>query len=150
SFLVGMFGLAVFGLTDIVSDKDISSAVSWTLLLFLGGNFCLANVVEELKITDWLASYLVPIARGLTFSPIVFVVAVALAMLVLRFLDPTGFLAIPVLFLPISDVTLAARIPAMVLTAPLVLAAAPFWATYENFWIAMGEGITAGQAFTVR
>jgi len=148
SFLVGMGGLAVFGLTDIVTDKDIPGAVSWTLLLFLGGNFCLANVVEELKITDWLAGYLVPVARELMFSVVIFVVLMALAMLVLRFLDPTGFLAIPVLFLPISDVTLAAGIPAMVLTAPLVLAAAPFWANYENFWMAMGDGITAGQGFT--
>jgi hypothetical protein len=53
------------------------------------------------------------------------------------------------LFLPISDVTLAAGIPSMILTAPLVLAAAPFWATYENFWMAMGEGITGGLGFTV-
>jgi solute carrier family 13 (sodium-dependent dicarboxylate transporter), member 2/3/5 len=148
SFLVGMFGLGVFGLSNIVTDKDIPGAVSWTLLLFLGGNFCLANVVEDLKITDWLAGYMVPVARGLTFSVVLFVIVVAVAMLILRFLDPTGFLAIPVLFLPISDVTLAAGIPATVLTAPLVLAAAPFWATYENFWIAMGEGITSGQAFT--
>jgi sodium-dependent dicarboxylate transporter 2/3/5 len=150
SFLVGMCGLAVFGLTDIVTDKDIPGAVSWTLLLFLGGNFSLANVVEDLKITDWLASYIVPFARQLTFSAALFVVVVAVAMLILRFLDPSGFLAIPVLFLPIADVTMAAGIPPLVLTAPLVLAAAPFWATYENFWMAMGEGITSGQAFTAR
>jgi solute carrier family 13 (sodium-dependent dicarboxylate transporter), member 2/3/5 len=150
SFLIGMCGLAVFGLTGIVVDADIPGAVSWTLLLFLGGNFSLASVVEDLKITDWLAGYLVPFARQLTFSTIIFVVVVAVAMLLLRFLDPTGFLAIPVLFLPISDVALAAGIPALVLTAPLVLAAAPFWATYENFWMAMGEGITAGQAFAAR
>jgi len=150
SFLVGMFGLAFFGLTDIVTDKDIPGAVSWTLLLFLGGNFGLANVVEELKITDWLAGYVVPVARQLTFSVALFLVAVAVAMLLLRFLDPTGFLAIPVLFLSIADVAIAGGIPPLVLTAPLVLAGAPFWAIYENFWMAMGEGITSGQAFTVR
>jgi anion transporter len=150
SFLVGMCGLAIFGLSDIVSDKDIPNAVSWTLLLFLGGNFSLANVVEQLKITDWLAGYLVPFARQLTFSVVIFVVVLAGAILVLRFLDPTGFLVIPVLFLPISDVAMAAGIPPLVLTAPLVLAAAPFWANYENFWMAMGDGITSGQAFTAR
>ena len=150
SFLVGMCGLAVFGLTGIVADADIPNGVSWTLLLFLGGNFSLANVVEDLKITDWLAGYLVPFAKQLTFSAVIFVLVVALAMLLLRFLDPTGFLAIPVLFLPIADVALAAGIPPLILTAPLVLAAAPFWATYENIWVAMGDGITSGQAFSAR
>jgi divalent anion:Na+ symporter, DASS family len=148
SFLVGMFGLAVFGLTGVVGDTDIAGGVSWTLLLFLGGNFSLANVVEDLKITDWLAGYLVPFAKQLTFSAVILVLVIALAMFLLRFLDPTGFLAIPVLFLPISDVTIAAGIPPLVLTAPLVLAAAPFWTTYQNFWVAMGEGITSGQAFS--
>jgi anion transporter len=150
SFLVGMCGLAVFGLTGIVGDADIAGGVSWTLLLFLGGNFSLAIVMEDLKITDWLAGYLVPFARQLTFSAVLFVAVIALGMLLLRFLDPTGFLAIPVLFLPISDVALAAGIPPLILTAPLVLAAAPFWATYQNFWVAMGDGITAGQAFSTR
>ena len=148
SFLVGMLGLAIFGLSGIIGDSDIAGGVSWTILLFLGGNFSLANVLEDLKITDWLAGYLVPFARQLTFSVLIFVLAVALAMLILRFLDPTGFLAIPVLFLPIADVTLRAGIPSLVLTAPLVLAAAPFWATYQNFWVAMSEGITSGQGFS--
>jgi di/tricarboxylate transporter len=147
SFLVGMFGLAVFGLTGIVGDSDIAGGVSWTLLLFLGGNFSLASIVEDLKITDWLAGFLVPIAKQLTFSAVVFVVVIAMAMLVLRFLDPTAFLAIPVLFLPISDVTLATGIPPLVLAAPLILAGAPFWAIYQNIWVAMGDGITEGQAF---
>jgi DASS family divalent anion:Na+ symporter len=150
SFLVGMCGLAVFGLTGIVADADIAGGISWTLLLFLGGNFSLAAIVEDLKITDWLAGYLVPFAGQLTFSVVVFLLVVALAMLLLRFLDPTGFIAIAVLFLPISDVALAARVPPLVLTAPLVLAAAPFWVLYENIWIAMGDGITSGQAFDTR
>jgi len=51
------------------------------------------------------------------------------------------------LFLPVYSVVGAAGIPPLVLMAPLIIAAAPFWATYQNIWIAMGEGITAGQAF---
>ncbi len=150
SFLAGMFALPVFAAAGIVRDQDIAGGVSWTLLIFLGGIFGLANVIQQYKVTDWVAGYAVPAARGLADNPLLLVMALALAMYLLRFLDPSGFIALPVLFLPVSDVTLAAGIPSLVLMAPLVLAAVPFWATYQNFWIAMGEGATGGQAFTAR
>src|SRR2546423_4214067 len=41
SFLVGMFALAVFALAGIIKDNDVTSGVSWALLLFLGGIFSL-------------------------------------------------------------------------------------------------------------
>ena len=148
SFFIGMVGLAVFALSGIVGNADIGSGVSWTLLLFMGGIFSLGNVLTEYKITDWLAGYFVPIARNLTFSSVVLLVVVALAMLAVRFLDPSGFIAIAVLFIPIVDTTSAAGIPPLVLTAALLLPSVPFWATYQNIWVAMGEGITDGQAFS--
>jgi anion transporter len=148
SFLVGMFALAIFALAGIIKDNDVTSGVSWTLLLFLGGIFSLANVLQEYKVTDWIATFITPVADKLTFSVVVLVLVMACAMFLLRFLDPTGFIAIPVLFLPVSDVTTKAGISPLVVMAPLVLAAVPFWAPYQNIWIAMGEGITAGEAFS--
>ena len=147
SFLIGMFGLAVFALAGIIRDEDIGSGVSWTLLLFIGGVFSLANIIQDYKITDWLAAKFLPIAGNLSFSPIVLLLVLSLAFFLLRFLDPTGFIAIPVLFLPVADVMIAAGIPPLVLMAPLLLSAAPFWLSHQNFWIAMGEGMTANQAF---
>jgi len=147
SFFIGMVALAVFALTGIVRDADIAGGVSWTLLLFMGGIFGLGNVLTEFKITDWLAGYFVPLAESLVFNPIVLLVAVAAAMFVLRFLDPSGFIAISVLFIPIVDTTSKAGIPPLVLTAALLLAGVPFWVTYQNIWVAMCDGITVGQAF---
>jgi di/tricarboxylate transporter len=132
----------------LLKDNDVTSGVSWTLLLFLGGIFSLANVLQVYKVTDWIATFITPIADRLTFSVLVLVVVMACAMLLLRFLDPTGFIAIPVLFLPVSDVTARAGISPLVVMAPLVLAAVPFWMPYQNIWIAMGEGITGGEAFS--
>jgi len=86
--------------------------------------------------------------QQLAFSPLLLLMVVAIAMLALRFLDPSGFIAIPVLFLPVVDVTTTAGIPPLVLTAPLLMAAAPFWFTYQNVWVAMGEGITGGRGYT--
>ncbi len=143
-----MLALGVFAVSGIIRDNEIGTGVSWTLLLFLGGVFSLANVVQEYKITDWLASYMVPIAKQLTFSVLAVVVLVAVATLVLRFLDPTGFITIPVLFLPVVDVTSAAGIPPLLLVAPILIAAVPFWASYQNIWVAMGEGITENEAFS--
>ena len=60
----------------------------------------------------------------------------ALIMYVMRFIDPSAFIAIPVLFLTTVDVTMAAGLPPLVLMAPLLISASvPFWLSYENFWI---------------
>jgi hypothetical protein len=36
----------------------------------------------------------------------------------------------------------------MILTAALLIPSVPFWATYQNIWVAMGDGITEGLAFS--
>jgi di/tricarboxylate transporter len=148
AYVIGMLALAVFTLADIVTDADVGTGVSWSLLLFLGGIFSLANVIQEYKVTDWLARYIVPAVRRLGFSSVLILIGLALAMYVLRFLDPSSFIAIPVLFLAAVDVTTAAGIQPLVVMAALLLASVPFWFSYQNFWIAMGEGITSNQAFT--
>lgn len=150
SFLAGMFGLVVFALAGIVRDPDIGGGISWTLLLFMGGIFSLANVLQEYKITDWLAGYLVPVARQLTHSPVALVIVLAVATYAMRFIDPSSLIAMPLLFLPISDTVIAAGIPPLVAMAPLVIASVPFWLSYQNIWVAMAEGLTDGKAFTAR
>ena len=148
SFFIGMLALVVFGLSGIVRDDDIATGVSWTLLLFIGGILSLGNIIQEYKLTDWLAGSVVPLVQRLTFSTIAVVVVMALGMFALRFLDPSGFIAIAVLFLPVADITGAAGIPPLVLIAPLIMAGVPFWVSYQNIWVAMCEGITANQAFS--
>jgi di/tricarboxylate transporter len=94
SFFIGMIGLAAFALAGIVTNADIGPGISWTLLLFMGGIFSLSNVLTEYKITDWLAGYFVPVAEHLTFNAIVLLVVVAIGMFMVRFLDPSGFIAL--------------------------------------------------------
>src|SRR5579862_7166644 len=148
SFFIGMVGLAIFALAGIVGNADIAGGISWTLLLFMGGIFSLQNVLTEYKLTDWLAGYFVPVTQRLAFSVVVLLVAIGVATLALRFLDPSGFIAIVVTFVPLVDTTSAAGIPPLVLTAALLIPSVPFWATYQNIWVAMGEGITEGLAFS--
>ena len=146
SFFIGMvdwLGCPLAGITN----ADIGPEYRGPSALH-GRNLQPSNVLTEYKITDWLAGYFVPIAQRLTFNAIVLLLVVAVAMFVVRFLDPSGFIAIAVLFIPIVDTTSAAGIPPLVLTAALILASVPFWASYQNIWVAMGEGITEGMAFS--
>jgi sodium-dependent dicarboxylate transporter 2/3/5 len=148
TFAVGMVAMAVFALAGILQDADVANGVSWTLLLFLGGIFGLGNVIVDAKVTDWMASLMLPRVQSLIATPILLLIVVLLAMLALRFLDPTAFIAMPLIFLPLQEPLAKAGIPPLVLTAPLLLASAPFWMTYMNFWMAMGDSITQKQAFS--
>jgi len=147
SFVIGMVGLAVFALAGIIRDADIATGISWTLMLFLGGIFGLQNVIPDNKITDWLAGLMLPHVQQLIATPILLLVVLALVMLALRWLDPTAFIALPLVFTPLAAPLAKAGIPPLVLAAPLLLCSAPFWMTYMNFWIAMGDGIAARQAW---
>jgi anion transporter len=124
SFVAGAFGMAVFALSGILRDEDIGTAVSWSLLLYLGGVFGMANVIQDTKVTDWVAGFFVPVARQLTPHLALLSVVLAIAMFLLRFLDPSSFIAISVLFLSVVDVTSAAGIPPIVVMAPILIAGA--------------------------
>jgi di/tricarboxylate transporter len=147
SFVIGMIGLALFGLAGIIKDSDMGTGVSWTLLLFIGGVFSLANVIQAVKITDWLGGYFIPVALQMSSNTFLLIGVMTLSVLILRFIDPTGFIVIPVLFLPLVDVLIKAGISPLVVVAPTTMASAPFFMSYQNFWIAMSEGLTGGKAY---
>jgi divalent anion:Na+ symporter, DASS family len=147
SFVVGMIGLAIFGLAGIIKDSDMGTGVSWTLLLFIGGVFSLANVIQAVKITDWLGGYFIPVALQMSSNTFLLIGVMTVSVIVLRFIDPTGFIVIPVLFLPLVDVLMKAGISPLVVVAPTTVASAPFFLSYQNFWIAMSEGLTGGKAY---
>ncbi len=148
TFVIGMFGMTVFALAGIIQDSDIGTGISWTLMLFLGGIFSLTHIIPQYKITDWLAGILVPRVSPLIGSPILLLVVVALMMLALRFIDPSAFIVMPLLWTPLVDTLSAGGIPPLVLAAPILLMSAPFFLLYMNFWMAMGDGMTGKQGFS--
>jgi len=148
SFVVGMVGLAIFGLAGIIKDSDMGTGVSWTLLLFIGGVFSLQTVVQAVKITDWLGGYFIPVALQMSSNTFLLIAVLSISVILLRFIDPTGFIVIPVLFLPLVDVLMKAGINPLVVVAPTTVASAPFFLSYQNFWIAMSEGLTGGKAYS--
>jgi hypothetical protein len=148
TFVVGMFGLGILNLAGILQDQDIGTGISWTLMIFLGGIFSLTNIVPQYKITNWMAGIMVPRVQPLIGTPILLLLVVGLMMLAMRFIDPTAFIAIPLLWTPLVDAVSAGGIPPLVLAAPILFMSAPFWLLYMNFWMAMADGMTQKQAFS--
>lgn len=147
NYVVGMLGLVALAAFGILKEKDFATAVSWPLVLFLGGVFALSGIVQQSGVTDWLAGYIVPVIQQVAGSPLSLVIVMALAMFAFKFMDPAGFLAMTVLFLPISKLMRGSPVSPLVLIAALLLACHPFWATYQNIWVAMSEGMTGNRAF---
>jgi anion transporter len=148
TFVIGMFGMTVLTLAGVIQDSDIGTGISWTLMLFLGGIFSLTHIIPQYKITDWLAGIMVPRVAPLIGTPILLLVVVALMMLALRFIDPSAFIVMPLLWTPLVDTLSAGGIPPLVLAAPILLMSAPFFLLYTNFWMAMAEGMTGKQGFS--
>lgn len=147
TYVIGMLAMVVFAISGILKDTDFGSAISWPFVLFLGAVFALPAIVQQNKVTDWLAGYMVPIIQYASGNVLALMMVIALAMFVVRFMDPAGFLSMTVLFLTISPILRHSPISPLALTGALLLAGHPFWATYENMWIAMAEGMTDNLAY---
>ena len=145
-YLVGMLALAVFAASGILKEKDFGTAVSWPLVLFLGGIFALPDIVKENQVADWLTGYIVPAVESVSGNPLVLVMGMTIAMFALKFTDPGGFFGMTVLFLPISSLLRDSTISPIVLIAAVLFAGHPFWVSYQNIWIAMLEGMTGNLA----
>jgi hypothetical protein len=151
-----MFAMAVFAGFGILREQDFGGAVSWSLLLFLGAVFSMPTVLKENHITEWVASVVGPIFKSVSGSVLALALVLFIAMLLLRFTDPTGFLIMTVLFLTAwmllphaGSYALIAGNPVdpIILIAAILLAGHPMWALYENFWVALMHGMTGNQAF---
>jgi len=73
---------------------------------------------------------------------------VGVMMLAMRFIDPTAFIAMPLIWTPLVDAVSGGGIPPLALAAAVLLTSAPFWLLYMNFWMAMGDGMTGKQGYT--
>ena len=148
TYLVGMLALVVFAASGILREKDFGRAVPWSLLLFLGAVFSLPEIIQQNHVSDWVAGLVVPIVQAVSASTLALALVMCTAMLLLRFTDPTGFMIMTVLFLPISSILRGAPISPIVLIASLLIGAHPFWTLYENYWIALMHGLTGNQSFS--
>lgn len=146
--VVGMFALVALFATRVISSEEIGTGIPWNLVLFIGGMLSLSTIITTYKINTWLGSFVLPAMQVFADNTLVFVTALALGVIAMRLLDPTGFITLAAFFLPLAAFAMDRHIPPLVLIGTILLPLHVFWFNYQNFWVVMTEGISKGIAYT--
>ena len=145
---IGMVALAALFAARVLVAAEIGTGIPWALAIFVGGMLSLTTVIGTYRINLWLGTYIVAAVQPFVANPFLLVVALSVAVAIMRFVDPVGFITIAAFFLPLNGFVAERGVRPLVLTAMIVLPVHVFWFNYQNIWIAMTDGITRRSAYT--
>jgi len=83
---VALIALTIFLTTGLLDKKCLRNNIDWGYLLFLGVVSAMDDVMGSLGIDRWLSGFVAPVLSRLSFSPLLFLFAVAMMVYALRFL----------------------------------------------------------------
>jgi len=145
---VGMLALAALFATGVLAPGELGTGISWGLALFIGGMLSVTKVIGEYAINQWAGSLLVPLVEPCVAHGWLFVTVVAVGVVLMRFVDPVGFITIAAFFLSLVGFAAPRGIAPLALAGAILLPLHVFWFSYQNIWLAMTDGITQGKAYT--
>jgi di/tricarboxylate transporter len=145
---IGMIALAALFAMRVLTAAEIGPGIPWGLAIFVGGMLSLTTVMNTYKINVWLGGYIIPAVQPFVGQPLLLVIAMSVAVALMRFVDPVGFITIAAFFLPLVAFVADRGIPPLVLAALVILPTHVFWFNYQNIWIVMTEGISKKTAYT--
>ena len=145
---IGMVALAALFATSVLGPSDIGTGIPWALAIFVGGMLSVTTVMNTYEINAWMGSYIVPTVRPFVDNPLLLVVALSIAVGVMRFVDPIGFITIAAFFFALVGFVADRGVPPLVLIGIVLLPVHVFWFNYQNIWLVMTEGISRKTAYT--
>lgn len=86
SYVVALCALVAMFTANVIDMADFRSGIAWNSLLFIGVVLGLADVFAYLGIDEWVVGLCSPLFTSLAANPYAFVVGIAVATIVLRFL----------------------------------------------------------------
>jgi DASS family divalent anion:Na+ symporter len=145
---IGMLALTALVATKVLAPPDLGSGIPWPLMFFIGGMLSVTNVITAYQINTWLAGVIVPALQPFTFDAFVFVFVMAIAVALMRFVEPGGFITIAAFFLALVAAPTPLRNAPLALVGCILFPLHVFWFSYQNIWMVMTDGITGGEAYT--
>ncbi|MCL2856102.1 MAG: anion permease [Oscillospiraceae bacterium] len=138
-------------LLGVLTAKDISSGVSWDTIMFFGVILSFVHIFYVSGITAWLTPYLVLLIRPIAFSPLLFILALYIICLVIRFIDVSqGWISSAILAMAtpmlLADFGLHPLISIMV----FICASCLFFFRYHQPWIVQVESVCGSSGWNPR
>jgi hypothetical protein len=144
-----LIALVVLNITGCLLTKDISSGISWDLIIFVGTAMAFAPIFGQTGITKWLSTILVGALAPITTSPWLFVSVVLLCMFVWRFVDIATFVPTMAIISAIAPrVLLQYNINPHIWIPLLCIALNSFFLSYTNLFALAGEAQMGGKGWT--
>ena len=142
---------ALFALTatGVIKTQDLSTGISWDLVIFVGVAMSLGTIFASAGVSEWLASVLVPLLSPITGNSWLFVFAMIFILFIWRFLDiavliPTMAILIPIL----PQIATTYGINPLVWITLFVMAGNCFFMSYQNMFALVGEAIIGDKGWT--
>lgn len=117
--------------TGILDAKDISTAVPWGLVIFLGGVLNLGTILTKAGIDLWLQSLLIPVFSNLS-SPLLVVIVVAVMVILLRLILVSQSATVIIMMAILTPVALSANIDPFVIGFVVLVMQQCWFLSYQN------------------
>ena len=135
-----LFAWFILNITNIIEPKEISSGISWDLVIFIGTAMSFSAIMRETGISDLLSSFLVGALAPVGHNPWLFVYAVVVAFFLWRFVDIATFIPTFAIIAAIAPaVSQQYGIDPMVWVPLLALAQNAFFLSFTNMFALIAE-----------
>lgn len=135
-----LFGFFLLCLSGVIRPSDISSGISWDIILFVGASMSFGEIFSAAGVSAWLSSILFPLFGDAVRNPWIFMPVMLCLLFLWRFVD--------VALLTPTIVVLSAVLPSLwqnygihpMAWLPLFcFAICAFFLKYENMFLLLGE-----------
>ena len=86
--LIGLFILALF---KVIEGGEISTGISWDLVIFIGTTMGFGTIFAETGISSWLSKIIIDLIAPITTNPWVFIYGILIVFFLIRFIDVAVF-----------------------------------------------------------
>lgn len=143
--LAALFALIMF---KIIEMPEISSGVSWDVIIFFGATVSLSTIFTTAKVSSWIGPMLEPSLLELAVNPLAFLLVATFGIMLIRFVDvPWGFSTIALTATVLIPVFNQFGIHPLVSTMAYVAGINFFLLSYQQPFMLMGEGMIQGKGW---